>query len=98
MNASAFVGRSSRSNFARHEEDSVYKACRAEAGTPRCHKHNIVAPPAVMTIGVDAFVTIAHRDGGPVAIAIQIDIPGETLERYDEAVEFAGFLPGGPLP
>lgn len=33
-----------------------------------------------------------------MAIAIQIDIPGETLERYDEAVEIAGFLPGGPLP
>jgi hypothetical protein len=33
-----------------------------------------------------------------VAIAIQIDIPGVTLERYDEAVEIAGFLPGGPLP
>jgi len=33
-----------------------------------------------------------------VAIAIQIDIPAVTLERYDEAVEIAGFLPGGPLP
>lgn len=33
-----------------------------------------------------------------MAIAIQIDIPGVTLERYDEAVEIAGFLPGGPLP
>ena len=33
-----------------------------------------------------------------MAIAIQIDIPGATLERYDEAVEIAGFLPGGPLP
>jgi hypothetical protein len=31
-----------------------------------------------------------------MAIAIQIDIPGLTLERYDEAVEIAGFLPGGP--
>ena len=31
-----------------------------------------------------------------MAIAIQIDIPGETLERYDEAVEIAGLLPGGP--
>ena len=33
-----------------------------------------------------------------MAIAIQIDIPGVTLEQYDEAVEIAGFLPGGPLP
>ncbi len=33
-----------------------------------------------------------------MAIAIQIDIPRETLERYDEAVEISGFLPGGPLP
>ena len=33
-----------------------------------------------------------------MAIAIQIDIPGVTLERYDEAVEIAGFLPGGLLP
>ena len=31
-----------------------------------------------------------------MAIAIQIDIPGLTLERYDEAVEIAGVLPGGP--
>ena len=33
-----------------------------------------------------------------MAIAIQIDIPSVSLERYDEAVEIAGFLPGGPLP
>jgi hypothetical protein len=33
-----------------------------------------------------------------VVLAIQIDIPGVTLGRYDEAVEIAGFLPGGPLP
>ncbi len=33
-----------------------------------------------------------------MAIAVQIDIPGATLERYDQAVEIAGFLPGGPLP
>jgi hypothetical protein len=31
-----------------------------------------------------------------MAIAIQIDIPGVKLDRYDEAVEIAGFLPGGP--
>ena len=33
-----------------------------------------------------------------MAIAVQIDVPGVTLEKYDEAIEFAGFLPGGPLP
>jgi hypothetical protein len=33
-----------------------------------------------------------------MAVAIQIDIPGVTLEQYDEAIEIAGFLPGGPLP
>jgi|HubBroStandDraft_4_1064222.scaffolds.fasta_scaffold657336_2 hypothetical protein len=33
-----------------------------------------------------------------MAIAVQIDVPGITLEQYDEAIEFAGFLPGGPLP
>jgi len=33
-----------------------------------------------------------------MSIAVQIDVPGVTLERYDEAVEIAGFLPGGPLP
>jgi len=33
-----------------------------------------------------------------MAIAVQIDVPGVTLEKYDEAVEIAGFLPGGPLP
>lgn len=33
-----------------------------------------------------------------MAIAIQIEIPGVTLKRYDEAVEIAGLLPGGPLP
>jgi hypothetical protein len=33
-----------------------------------------------------------------MAIAVQIDIPGVTLEQYDEAVEIAGYLPGGPLP
>jgi len=33
-----------------------------------------------------------------MAIAIQIDVPGVTLEEYDEAVEIAGFLSGGSLP
>jgi len=33
-----------------------------------------------------------------MAVAIQIDIPGATLEQYDEAIEIAGFLPGGDLP
>ena len=33
-----------------------------------------------------------------MAIAVQIDVTGVTLEQYDEAIEFAGFLPGGPLP
>jgi hypothetical protein len=40
---------------------------------------------------------MAHRDGGSVAIAIQIGIPGASLKRYDGAVEIAGLLPGGPL-
>ena len=33
-----------------------------------------------------------------MAIAVQIDVPGGTLQQYDEAIEIAGFLPGGPLP
>jgi hypothetical protein len=33
-----------------------------------------------------------------MAIAVQIDVPGFTLEQYDAAIEIAGFLPGGPLP
>ena len=33
-----------------------------------------------------------------MTVAIQIDMPGVTLEEYDEVVEIAGFLPGGPLP
>ena len=33
-----------------------------------------------------------------MAIAVQIDIAGGTLRQYDEAIEAAGFLLGGPLP
>ncbi len=33
-----------------------------------------------------------------MAVAVQIDVPGVTVEQYDLAVEFAGFLQGGPLP
>jgi hypothetical protein len=31
-----------------------------------------------------------------VAIAVQLDFPGGTLEEYDQALESIGFLPGGP--
>ena len=31
-------------------------------------------------------------------IGVRIDLPGATLEWYDEVIANAGFLPGGPLP
>jgi hypothetical protein len=31
-------------------------------------------------------------------IGVRIDLPGATLEWYDEVIEAAGFLPGGPIP
>src|ERR1700691_5504520 len=30
-------------------------------------------------------------------VGVRIDLPGATLEWYDEVVATAGFLPGGPL-
>ncbi len=33
-----------------------------------------------------------------MAVAVQIDVRGVTVEQYDLAVEFAGFLQGGLLP
>ena len=33
-----------------------------------------------------------------MAVAVQIDVPGVTVEQYDLATEIAGFLQGGPLP
>jgi len=32
----------------------------------------------------------------PVAVGVQIDFPGATLEQYDEVIERVGYLPGGP--
>lgn len=32
-----------------------------------------------------------------MAIGALIDLPGATLEWYDEVIEAAGFLPGGPI-
>ncbi len=34
--------------------------------------------------------------GMPVAVGVQIDFRGGTLDQYDEAVERLGLLPGGP--
>ena len=31
-------------------------------------------------------------------IGVRIDLPGATLAWYDEVIEAAGFLPGGPIP
>ena len=31
-----------------------------------------------------------------MAVAVQLDFKGETLEQYDEAIERIGLLPGGP--
>lgn len=31
-------------------------------------------------------------------VGVRIDLPGVTLEWYDEVIEAAGFLPGGPTP
>jgi hypothetical protein len=31
-----------------------------------------------------------------MAVAVQLDFRGATLEQYDEVVERMGFLPGGP--
>ena len=33
-----------------------------------------------------------------MAIAVQVDIKGMTLEQYDEGGKEAGFVPGGPGP
>ena len=33
-----------------------------------------------------------------MAVAVQIDVPGVTVEQYDLATEIAGFLKEGPLP
>ncbi len=33
-----------------------------------------------------------------MAVAVQIDVPGVTIQQYDLAIEVAGFLRGGPLP
>ncbi len=30
-------------------------------------------------------------------VGVRIDLPGATLEWYDEAIATAGFLPGGPI-
>ena len=35
--------------------------------------------------------------GVPVPIGVRIDLPGATLEWYDEVVATVGFLPGGPV-
>jgi hypothetical protein len=33
-----------------------------------------------------------------MAVEVQIDCHGVTLDQYDVAMEIGGFLPGGPLP
>jgi hypothetical protein len=33
-----------------------------------------------------------------MAVVVQVDYPGVTLEQYDELVEILGLLPGGPPP
>src|SRR3984893_12614419 len=33
-----------------------------------------------------------------MAVAVQMDFRGVTLQQYDQAIERGGFLPGGPLP
>jgi hypothetical protein len=33
-----------------------------------------------------------------MAIAVQVDFPGVTLEQYDQASERVGLLVGGPMP
>jgi len=33
-----------------------------------------------------------------MAIGVQLDFRGATLEQYDQVVETLGFLPGGPAP
>ena len=33
-----------------------------------------------------------------MAVVVQVDYPGMTLEQYDELVETLGLLPGGPPP
>ena len=34
--------------------------------------------------------------GYPVAVAVQLDFKGSTLDQYDQAIEALGLLPGGP--
>jgi hypothetical protein len=33
-----------------------------------------------------------------MAVVVQLDCPGFTLDQYDRFMESRGFLPGGPLP
>ncbi len=39
---------------------------------------------------------VAENWGFEVAVAVQLDFKGGTLDQYDQAVERLGFLPGGP--
>jgi hypothetical protein len=50
-----------------------------------------LSPTAAVRVSV---ATTAWRY--PVAVAVQLDFKGGTLEQYDEAIERLGFLPGGP--
>ena len=38
----------------------------------------------------------SHGMEGPMAIGVQLDFRGGTLEQYDQVIERVGFLPGGP--
>ena len=33
----------------------------------------------------------------PLPVGVRIDLPGATLEWYDQVIATAGFLPGGPI-
>ena len=38
----------------------------------------------------------AKARGYPVAVGVQLDFKGSTLDQYDQAIERLGLLPGGP--
>ena len=40
--------------------------------------------------------TVSERKGAAMAVAVQIDFPGATLDQYDQVIEKMGLKPRGP--
>jgi len=55
------------------------------------------APPRAAPTGPIALEAPQHgHEEGVMAIAVQLDFSGGTLEQYDEVIKKMGFTPGGP--